>query len=795
MAIDFPNSPNTGDVHSDGGANWRWSGYAWRRIPDPGAKGEPGSKGDKGEIGQTGDEGDKGDKGDAIKGDKGDAIKGDKGAPGNDAPTTFTGLTDTPANYTGHGSKLVAVNSSANAVEFIPQSDVNTDTTYDLTTSSSGSNVQLLLDASSGDDDPILITAGTNVTFGGVSATGFTINSADTTYSISAIDGDNSDEEKIRLVGSDSTSDDIVLEAGTGLSIARSGEKITLTNTDTGSGSNNTFIGLTDTPSTYTAGKTLKVNGAGTAVVFADDNTVTYDISVPNSTTKIRLAGSDSTEDDVEIAGGTNVTVTRDNANKLTISSTDTNTQLSKETVQDYIGEMLSGNTETRIAVSYDDNANKINFVVDDMTADNNTTYLLKAQQVSGSNNNPNLLLDASSGTDDTIRMVGGTNMTITRNNDGQITFDAVNTNTQLTTEEVEDIVGNMFSSNTETRISASYVDNGSGNGKINLVVDDMTANTNTFLGLTDTPASFSSQAGKTVRVNSSENALEYVDLGSGPPGPPGPPGSDSTTAGPPGPPGSPGSDSTTAGPPGPPGSPGSDSTVAGPPGPPGDDGADSTVAGPPGPPGSSGTSNIRTIIRAFGSNSQYSPTSGTKCIQVYCVAGGGGSGRAVGDTSGEQNDTGATGGGGGGGACIGYYNITGSFSASIQVGGGGQGGPQYGQPAGGSSGGESKFTPSGSYSGNGTLNANGGQASGTGSGPGGGGSASGGFALTGDNGQRIGASSSAGDSRETPGKGGLAAYNFGIYGKGGNGVGPTGQEQAGQAGQSGVVVVYEYLA
>ena len=58
MAIDFPNSPNVGDVHSDGGANWRWSGYAWRRIPDPGAKGEPGSNGDKGEIGQTGDEGD-----------------------------------------------------------------------------------------------------------------------------------------------------------------------------------------------------------------------------------------------------------------------------------------------------------------------------------------------------------------------------------------------------------------------------------------------------------------------------------------------------------------------------------------------------------------------------------------------------------------------------------------------------------------------------------------------------------------------------------------------------------------
>ncbi len=119
MAIDFPNSPNIGDVHSDGGANWRWSGYAWRRIPDPGAKGEPGSKGDKGDIGQTGDQGDKGDKGDAIKGDKGDAIKGDKGAPGNDAPTTFTGLTDTPGSFTSQANKLVSVNSTANALVFI----------------------------------------------------------------------------------------------------------------------------------------------------------------------------------------------------------------------------------------------------------------------------------------------------------------------------------------------------------------------------------------------------------------------------------------------------------------------------------------------------------------------------------------------------------------------------------------------------------------------------------------------------------------------------------------------------
>ena len=46
-----------------------------------------------------------------------------------------------------------------------------------------------------------------------------------------------------------------------------------------------------------------------------------------------------------------------------------------------------------------------------------------------------------------------------------------------LTTEQVQDIVGAMFTSNTETRISATYED---GDGTIDLVVDDMTADTNT---------------------------------------------------------------------------------------------------------------------------------------------------------------------------------------------------------------------------------------------------------------------------------------------------------------------------
>jgi len=107
-----------------------------------------------------------------------------------------------------------------------------------------------------------------------------------TAYDISCVDGANSDEENIRLTKSfagtniTSITDDVVLEAGTGLSIARSGDKITFTNTET-------------------------------------------------------------------------------------------DTVLTSEQVEDIIGAMVTGNTETNIAVTYDDAGGKLNFV----STDTDTVY------------------------------------------------------------------------------------------------------------------------------------------------------------------------------------------------------------------------------------------------------------------------------------------------------------------------------------------------------------------------------------------------------------------------------------
>ena len=52
---------------------------------------------------------------------------------------------------------------------------------------------------------------------------------------------------------------------------------------------------------------------------------------------------------------------------------TDNNTQLSTEAVQDIVGAMVDGGTETRVSVTYDDTNGKLGFVVDDM----NDSYTL----------------------------------------------------------------------------------------------------------------------------------------------------------------------------------------------------------------------------------------------------------------------------------------------------------------------------------------------------------------------------------------------------------------------------------
>jgi len=82
------------------------------------------------------------------------------------------------------------------------------------------------------------------------------------TYTISAADGDNADEEKIVLTDSQSGTDEVVLEAGTGLSVSRTGDKITFTNTVTDT---NTSLG--DTDQTLDDDRDIDVDGNELSIV------------------------------------------------------------------------------------------------------------------------------------------------------------------------------------------------------------------------------------------------------------------------------------------------------------------------------------------------------------------------------------------------------------------------------------------------------------------------------------------------------------------------------------------------
>ena len=172
-----------------------------------------------------------------------------------------------------------------------------------------------------------------------------------TTYTVSAADGDNADEEKIVLTGSDATTDTIVLEAGTGLSIARTGDKITFTNTVTDTDtvltteqvedivgamvSSNTETGITvtyddtngkidfavasQTDENFTSALKTKLDGIAAGAEVNQNSFSTIAVSGQTS------VNADSNTDTLNLAAGTGITLTTDaGSDTVTITSTAT---------------------------------------------------------------------------------------------------------------------------------------------------------------------------------------------------------------------------------------------------------------------------------------------------------------------------------------------------------------------------------------------------------------------------------------------------------------------------------------
>ena len=156
-------------------------------------------------------------------------------------------------------------------------------------------------------------------------------------------DGDDAFGTSGQVLSSDGTDTKWInvgsISAGSASSIAvntngdNSSQFVTFSQGSSGSQQLRVDAGLKYNPNSnaLTAGSFVRNNGTSSQFLKADgsvdsntyltsDANTTYDLSVPSSTTKIRLAGSDSSNDDVEIAGAGTVSVTRTNANKLTIT-------------------------------------------------------------------------------------------------------------------------------------------------------------------------------------------------------------------------------------------------------------------------------------------------------------------------------------------------------------------------------------------------------------------------------------------------------------------------------------------
>ncbi len=195
------------------------------------------------------------------------------------------------------------------------------------------------------------------------------------------------------------------ISAGTNITISAGGEiSSTDTNTTYSTATSSALglvkIGYTQNSKNYPV---QLLNGQMYVYVPWDTDTDTntqntYDVSAVTATggAQLRLGGSGPTAaatDNVKFASGGATTVSQTDPSTITISSTDTNTQLSNEQVQDIVGGMLGG-TETGITVTYQDGTGDIDFVVASQT-DNNFTTALK-NKLDGIESNLNAFVEPS---------------------------------------------------------------------------------------------------------------------------------------------------------------------------------------------------------------------------------------------------------------------------------------------------------------------------------------------------------------------------------------------------------------
>ena len=390
-----------------------------------------------------------------------------------------------------------------------------TNTVSDTNTMGGGFTVSATTDTTATtitEGDDLFFAAGTGITCETTSDGTVTISSTITdtntqnAYAISCVDGDNSDEEKIRLTQSGaagSATDDIVLEAGTGLSIARSGDKITFTNTVTDTNTTdlvtdtspqlggNLDVNGNDIVSTSNADIELDPNGTG-KVVFkgnSDKGAGQFVLNCEQNSHGIVIkgpphsAGASYTLTLPNTDGSANEVLKTDGSGNLDwVAQTDTNLGSTDQTLSgtrniDMGSNFLTFKSGSNLRMQYDPNDDRFEF--------NN------GLRVNGS------FITADGGLNAGLVKFneptqGGTNGVILRGPSTNLTSDVT-----FVLPDADGSAGQFLKTD--------------GGGNLSFASAGGSGST-TFLGLTDTPSSFT--ASKFLKVNSAGNAVEFVDGG-----------------------------------------------------------------------------------------------------------------------------------------------------------------------------------------------------------------------------------------------------------------------------------------
>ena len=285
------------------------------------------------------------------------------------------------------------------------------------------------------------------------------------------------------------------------------------------------FPGYTFPYADGSANQVLKTNGSGTLAWYSpsDANTTyTIDASTASGGANFNLVGSDSSTDTIKIASGTNITVSRTDANTITIDGTDLNTTyaISSASTTGGANLTLTGSDSSTDSVAYkgsgattvtSTDANTITIA----STDTNTTYTQNASSTSGG---ANLNLVGSDSTTDTIKFAEGTGITVVRTDADTITI----TNTVPDTNTTYTISSAATSGGANLTLTGSDASTDSvaylGSGATTVTSTD--ANTVT-ISSTDTNTTYTQNAsavsgGANLNLVGSDSTTDSIKLASG---------------------------------------------------------------------------------------------------------------------------------------------------------------------------------------------------------------------------------------------------------------------------------------